>query len=199
VYRDRDPLLPDEVFQALLMRARGGDRDSLGELWQAVAPTLLRQADERLPDKLRSWCNPSDLVHDTYVRFQTRLETFEGASCGQLAAWLQTILRNLILDRIRVYTAEQIGSQDLPGSGTTPSQGARRAEEQEKVRKCLAQLAEDDRLALELVVICDLSHKEAAQALGIKPDTFTKRFARALPRLRHQLQIAGVHPEDWGF
>jgi DNA-directed RNA polymerase specialized sigma24 family protein len=101
VNRDRDPLLPDEMFQALLIRARGGDADALGELWQAVAPTLLQQADARLPERLRSVCNPSDLVSDTYVRFQTRLETFQGASCGQLAAWLQTILRNLIVDRIR--------------------------------------------------------------------------------------------------
>ena len=197
--RDRDPLLPDEMFQALLMRARGGDADALGELWQAVAPTLLQQADARLPERLRSVCNPSDLVSDTYVRFQTRLETFQGASCGQLAAWLQTILRNLIVDRIRECPGEQNGSQKVIDSGTTPSQGARRAELQDKVRKCLAELSEDDRLALELVVISDLSHKEAAQLLGIKPETFTKRFARALPRLRHHLQIAGVHPEDWGF
>jgi RNA polymerase sigma-70 factor (ECF subfamily) len=199
VHRDRDPLLPDELFQALLKRAHGGDADALGELWQAVAPTLLRQADKCLPDRLRSVCNPSDLVSDTYLRFHTKLKTFEGSACGQLEAWLQTILRNLILDRIRVYTAEQIGSQDLPGSGTSPSQGARRAEMQDKVRKCLAELSEDDRLALELVVISDLSHKEAAQLLGIKPDTFGKRFTRALPRLRQRLQIAGVHLEDWGF
>lgn len=199
MYRERDPLLPDEVFQDLLARARGGDLDALGELWQAVAPLLLRQADARLPDKLRSWFNPSDLVHDTYVRFQTKLDSFEGDSCGQLEAWLQIVLQRLLIDCIRKQKPEQFGSQDLPDSGTSPSAGARRAEEQAKVRKCLAQLSEDDQQAVELVVMCDLAHKEAAQLLGIKPDTFTKRFGRALIRLEQRLRTEGIDPKDWGF
>ncbi|MFN8856656.1 MAG: RNA polymerase sigma factor, partial [Planctomycetaceae bacterium] len=106
MYRERDPLLPDEVFQALLARARGGDADALGELWQAVAPTLLQQADKRLPERLQSLCNPSDLVHDTYLRFHTKLKTFEGSTCGQLEAWLQTIMRNLLIDKIPTSISE---------------------------------------------------------------------------------------------
>jgi RNA polymerase sigma-70 factor (ECF subfamily) len=197
VYRERDPLLPDEVFQALLARARGGDADALGELWQAVAPTLLQQADKRLPERLQSLCNPSDLVHDTYLRFHTKLKTFEGSTCGQLEAWLQTIMRNLLIDKIPTSISEPYPSQEPSGSGTSPSQGAQRAEDQAKVRKCLARLSEDDQQALDLVVFRGLSHKEAAQVLGIKHDTLTKRFARAIPRLQRQLEIEGIRVEDY--
>lgn len=197
MYRERDPLLPDEVFQALLARARGGDADALSELWQVVSPTLLRQADRWLPERLQSLCNPSDLVHDTYLRFHSKLNTFEGSACGQLEAWLQTIMRNLLIDKIPPSMPEPFPSQEPEGKGTSPSQGARRAEDQAKVRHCLAQLSEEDRQALDLVVFRGLSHKEAAQVLGIKHDTLTKRFARALPRLRRLLQDEGIRVEDY--
>lgn len=198
MYRERDPLWSDEVFRELLVRARQEDSVAMDELWQAVAPRLREHAERILPATVRQRCNPSDLITETYIRFRKGLVTFEGGSGGNLEAWLLTILKNLMIDIIRPPAQQPIGSIDPSDSGSTPSSGLRRSELQEQVRRCLAKLSDDDRQALELRVICNLSHLEAAQIVGVKADTFGRRFLRALDRLEKLLRENGIDPREFG-
>lgn len=197
MFRERDPLFSDEVFRTLLEGARRGEAAALVELWQALAPRLLRHADRNLPDRHRSAVNPSDLVQQTYLRFQSKLGThFEGDTCGQLEAWLQTILKNLLIDSLKKIQPGPIPSDEISDSGSTPSSGLRRAELREQVRRCLDQLSEDDRQALDLRVIRNLSHQESAQILDLQPDTFARRFTRAVDRFRRKWKELGHDPRD---
>lgn len=199
MYRESTPRFSDEEFRILLESARRGENSALTELWQAVFPRLDREANQRLPESLRSRCNPSDLVQKTYIRFQTRLPTFKDNTFDQLTAWLYRILVNLLIDEIRIPTpGPHEDPEGIIDPGSTPSSGLRRAELQTQVRKCLAQLSEEDQQALELSVFSNLKHKEAAQILEITTDAFAKRFLRAMERMKRGLDDMGIDPSIFG-
>ena len=74
----------------------------------------------------------------------------------------------------------------------TPSGAARERERAELVRRGLADLPADDRKVLLLRVYEGLSNAEAAAVLGLYPDATSKRFARALVRLRKEFVRLGL-------
>lgn len=199
MFRESTPQFSDEEFRTLLESARRGDHAALTELWQALAPRLRREADQRVPDSLRSECAASDLVQDTYIRFQTRLATFQDHTCDQLTAWLLKISVNLLIDKIRRLRSQpQSDLSAIIDSASSPSSGLQKAELRAQVRQCLEQLSAEDQEVLELRVFCDLEHKDAAQILGISLDAFAKRYHRALDRLRRGLGDKGITPSHFG-
>jgi len=60
------------------------------------------------------------------------------------------------------------------------------------VRQAVAQLNDDQRAAVALVLVEGLSYKEAAEVLGVPMGTLTSRLARA----REQLQALLAPEED---
>jgi RNA polymerase sigma-70 factor (ECF subfamily) len=96
---------------------------------------------------------------------------------------------------------ERSGSEDTSSSGliaqladslTTPSQCAVRKETIAGLRQALEQLDEIDREVLVLRHLEELSNNEVAQILGIDKYAASKRYLRALARLR------GVMSENAG-
>lgn len=199
MFRESTPQFSDEEFRTLLESARRGENQALSELWQALCLRLQREADQRIPDSLRSRCSPSELVQTAYIRFQTRLQTFKDNTFDQLTAWVYRILVNLLIDEIRRQPPrESIDADGIVDPGSSPSSGLQKAELRAQVRKCLEQLSEEDQQVLELTIFSDLKYKEAAQILGIKADAFAKRYHRALERLKRGLDDMGVTPSLYG-
>src|SRR5262249_27263536 len=73
-------------------------------------------------------------------------------------------------------------------SATTPTQAVQREEVRARVLAVLEELDEVDREIVALRHFEGLSNREAATELGIEPAAASKRFARALVRLRPALQ-----------
>jgi RNA polymerase sigma-70 factor (ECF subfamily) len=68
--------------------------------------------------------------------------------------------------------------------GPTPSDHLRREELAARVRQAVARLDEDDRAILLLRHFEELSNRQAAEALGVEPAAASKRYGRALLRLK---------------
>jgi RNA polymerase sigma-70 factor (ECF subfamily) len=73
-----------------------------------------------------------------------------------------------------------------------PSQILEERELVQQVRRAVAALAEEDAEIILLRTFEDLSNQEAAQVLGVEPSAASKRYGRALLRLRQRLLALGM-------
>jgi RNA polymerase sigma-70 factor, ECF subfamily len=126
-----------------------------------------------------------DLVQDTLVRALRSQHLFNG---GELRSWLYTILTNLNRNRLRSLarrpTITLIGENDAPDA-SGPEAGGR------DIERALAELVEEQRTALLLVVLEGLSYREVAEVQGVPIGTVMSRVARA------RLQIRAYLDNEW--
>lgn len=159
------------------------------------ARSLVRNADEA-----------EDLVHDALVRALERKSTFR--SGGSIRNWLMSILHNTYIDRLRrdrALTRRHDEVADLV-EAAAPA-GQEHSVRLAQVRDAFLSLPEDQREALHLVAIEELSYQEAADVLNIPIGTLMSRVSRARARLRAMeggeeasavthLRIVGGNPDD---
>jgi len=124
-----------------------------------------------------------DLVQMAVERALTHTDQWRPGT--RLDSWLFRIMQNAWIDetrsrirRAQTFVAEEAGEQ--VGVCTTDAQIDGIA-----VRKAVAQLSDDQRVVVGLVLVEGLPYKEAAQVLGIPVGTLTSRLARA----REALQV----------
>ena len=122
-----------------------------------------------------------DLVQDTLVRALRSEHLFHE---GDVRRWLYTILTNLNRNRLRTLARrpplapiEDADAPDMAG----PEAGGR------DIARALAQLVEDQRAALLLVVLEGLSYREVAEVQGVPIGTVMSRLARARAQIKAYL------------
>jgi len=104
-------------------------------------------------------------------------------------AWVQGILRNIVLERGRA--AARRDGQPVPeqvSADPTPLDRVLEDEEQAAVRAAFATLDEGDRELLELRVVGQLGAEEVAAVLGKRAGAVRMAQSRALGRLRAALE-----------
>ncbi|MCB9879232.1 MAG: RNA polymerase sigma factor [Planctomycetes bacterium] len=171
----------------LIHRARRGDRDALGMVWQAcrrfVATVLLAHADRRAID---------DLLQEVALRVTGGLDGL--ADADRLLPWLRTIARNVAIDHGRRVSLEaprcapDHAENGLGDPFYDPAQQQRHHDDLHAVLHDLAQLEPIYREPLLLRAVEGLSQREIADALDVPETTVETRIARArrLLRERHE-------------
>ncbi|HZD14898.1 MAG TPA: sigma-70 family RNA polymerase sigma factor, partial [Pseudonocardiaceae bacterium] len=107
----------------LLAASQAGDRDAFAQLYSRYRPTIQRFVRWRVPD----WAEAEDLTSETFLRALRRIDTasYQGRDqVRDVAAWLVTIARNLIINRAgsaRVRLAHQFG--EIPPDHAAPQAG----------------------------------------------------------------------------
>jgi RNA polymerase sigma-70 factor (ECF subfamily) len=126
----------------------------------------------------------SDLVQDTLLRAYENREQFHGASEAELMRWLQEILRNMVVDKVREATA---GKRDLRleaslqeavtessarlqdclhARGPSPDEQAERQELLLRLAAALDQLPQDQRDVVIQRDLCGDPVRQIAEQLG---------------------------------
>jgi RNA polymerase sigma-70 factor, ECF subfamily len=127
-----------------------------------------------------------DLVQDTLVRALRSEHLFHG---GDIRSWLYTILTNLNRNRLRSLARRpamsSIEDNDAPDA-SSPDAGRR------DIERALADLTEEQRSALLLVVLEGLSYREVAEVQGVPIGTVMSRLSRA--RLQIKAYLDGKRP-----
>jgi RNA polymerase sigma-70 factor (ECF subfamily) len=159
------------------------------------------QMDSWLQGKL----DPSDIVQQTLVKAHQNLKQFRGGTEAELVAWLRRILANNLADAVRKFHREvpldrlvekAISDSSarleawLSANGSSPSEQAMRQERLLRLADALAQLPEDQRIAVEWHHLRDESVSAIAERLGRTEASVAGLIRRGLKKLREVLKEA---------
>lgn len=200
--------------EELLRLAGNGNNGAIGRLFERHRGRLRRMVAARLDRRVAARLDASDVVQDALGDASGRLAEFVRERPVSFYTWL----RRLTLERLSWSQRFHLGSRkrcaardvglattprsdsakaafdDLPDTGTSPSQHVVRDEECAQVRAVLDRLAGPDRTFLELRYIERLSLAEIGERLGIGASAAKMRHLRALKRFRALLLGSGAEP-----
>jgi RNA polymerase sigma-70 factor (ECF subfamily) len=194
--------------RGLLEQVREGDRGALDQLLARHRSYLLEVVELRMDHSMRARIDPSDVVQEAQLEAARRIAEFIDRAPMPFHIWLrQTAYENLVRLRRQHVEADcrSVRSEiPLPDSSSAmlarkifgrelnPSQQAIEQELARRLRQALAQLPEYDAEVLLLRNLEGLTNEEAAQVLGIDPSATSKRYGRAILKLRKLLLESGL-------
>jgi RNA polymerase sigma-70 factor (ECF subfamily) len=197
--------------QHLLQRIRAGEQQAREQLFARHRAFLLRFVRLRADPQLRARLDPSDIVQETQIIALRRLENYLDSPKLCFRLWLRQLAYDQLLQlrRRHVRTKGRTVERDvsLPADSSVhlasrllavtaaPSTELLKKEFIARVRAAVLELADADREIVLLRNFEELSNQEVVQLLGIKAATASRRYGRALIRLREILMRHGL--EKW--
>ena len=151
-------------------------------LYRRAYPGLMAYASRRL-DRERA----RDAVAETMARAIARIDRFEWKG-GGFDAWLYGILRHVVVDAYRAQARDAGRREQQDPQAAGPLDHVVDNEDATEVRAAFARLGNDDRELLELRVVAGLTAEEVGKVLGKRPGAVRMAQARALERLRRELE-----------
>lgn len=133
-----------------------------------------------------------DLVQETLLRALGGLDSFrEEAGLG---TWMTTIMLNIHRSehRRRVLRDAHLAEEAAAPEPSEPARQVQRIEVAETL-EALDSLPDEQRIAIALVSIGDMSYADAARSLGVKLGTLMSRISRGRAAMRARLETP---PED---
>jgi RNA polymerase sigma-70 factor, ECF subfamily len=198
---------PDVTFPSSPNQAPG-DGGLLSEYFTRHRDRLYRLVQLRFDPRLRGRIDPSDVLQESYLEAATRFGEYQQNPTMPVFLWLRFLTTQKLLQLHRVHLgvqARDAGREQpltrsgqpeassaamaahLVGQGTSPSQAAVRAEMRVRVEQALSGMEALDREVLVLRHFEQLTNSETAQILGLQESAASKRYVRALKRLKETL------------
>ena len=204
-----DSVTPDSgETRHLLDQLRGGDGGAFERLFARHRPYLRRLVALRLDNRLRPRLDPSDVVQDTQLEALRRMPDYLERRPMPFRLWLRKTAqeRLAMLSRRHLGAARRTVAREVPlpedssvslarqflAGGPSPGQQMERHELARLVRQAVAQLPDLDREMLLMRNFEELSNQEAACVLGLELSAASRRYGRALLRLRKLLLERGL-------
>ena len=206
----RDPVSNELELEHLLEQVAHGDAKALDRVLESHRSYLRRLLELRMDGELRARIDPSDVIQETQLVASRRIDDFLERRPTSFKLWLRRkALEKLVeLRRKHVVAAKRSVRREIPLSEASslialaqslterPSEVARRHELQDLTNQTIAQISETDREILLLRHVEELTNAETAELLDITGDAASKRYGRAILRLRARLKEAGVLTEQ---
>jgi RNA polymerase sigma-70 factor (ECF subfamily) len=206
----------DEV----LRRAAQGDADCWGKLLAGHRERLRRMVALRMDRHLQGRIDPSDVIQEAYLEAWRRLPEFLGNPAMPFFLWLRYLTGQKLVTLHRHHLARRMRdagreislhrgalpeassaalAAQLLGRDTRPSEAAIRVELKIRLQDALNVMDPIDREVLTLRHFEQLNRAETAQVLGMRESAISKRYVRALEKLKDILgsmsgNLGEVHP-----
>ena len=192
----------------LIEQAVRGDQRALGELLGRHRERLRCMVALRLDRRLQGRVDPSDIIQEAFLDAARRLPEYHQNPTMPFFLWLRRLAGQRLVDEHRKHlgaaardagreislyrgalpeTSSAALAAHLLGRLTTPSHAAMRAERKIRLQEALNSLDPVDREVLVLRHFEELTNGEAAAVLGVDKSAATKRYARALIRIKDVL------------
>jgi RNA polymerase sigma-70 factor, ECF subfamily len=192
--------------EQLLQALTNGDEVALNALLDGHRDYLRRLLEWQMGAELRSRIDPSDVIQETHIVVSRRIEEFLDTRPTSFKVWLRgKALERLIEARRKHVVADmrsvrrEVALSDASSmalahavASPSPSAAVSRAELVQRINQSVGELSEMDREVLLLRHVEQLDNAEAAEVLGVEPKTASKRYGRALLRLRAKLRQTGI-------
>lgn len=203
----------ESEIQTLIDQASDGDAVAMSTLFEHYREPLKKMVRLRLNRKLHGRVDESDVIQDAYLEAARRLNEYASGPRAPFFLWLRKITGQRLIDTHRRHLgaeARDAGvevslhhkrapmassvmlAHSLLGGLTSPTQAAVKAETRLAIQDALSGMSDLDREILSLRHLESLSNSEAAQELEIDKSTASKRYIRALQRLKKILDELGV-------
>lgn len=199
------------VVEDLVRRATLGEEAALAELFARNRGRLRQMIRLRLDRRLQGRVDPSDVLQDAYVDLAAKLPEYAGRPAVPFFLWLRLVVgerllrvhrhhlgaamrdagREISLHRGALPEASSASlAAQLLGQMTSASRAALRAEMQVQLQEALNGMDPIDREVIALRHFEELSNDETAAVLGLSKAAASKRYVRAMLRLK--AAIGGV-------
>jgi RNA polymerase sigma-70 factor, ECF subfamily len=192
-------------IEELLDRAKLGDERALAELFARHRGRLERMISLRLDRRLSGRLDPADVLQDAYLDLARRFREYVANPAIPFFLWLRSLVGQRLVDLHRMHLGTQMRgvdhevslyrgalphvsseslAQQLLGRLTSPTVAAVRAEMRMRLQEALNSMEPLDREVVVLRHFEDLNNAETAEVLGIRSSAASKRYIRALQRLK---------------
>lgn len=205
---DNDRAMENLDERAKLKRAGEGDQAAWRQVLAPHRERLRRMVALRLDQRLRGRIDPSDVLQEAFLQAAVALPKFLEQPEQPVFLWLRWLTgmslqlihrRHLgvqardagrevqLLDRPWPEATSAALAAQLLGRDTRPSVAAIRAERQRRLQEALNTMDPVDREVLVLRHFEDLTNAEVARELRLGESAASKRYIRALHRLKQIL------------
>ena len=197
-----------EQTEQLLRDARQVDQAAANRLLQRHRDALVRMVQMRLDRKIQQRVDASDIVQDVLVEANRRLSDYLKDPVMPFHLWLRHIARDRVIDAHRRHRVSAKRSVDreqamvakglsdrsavdlatqLRDEQLTPATAAIMTDLRRQFDAAVEQLNEQDREIVLMRHVEQLSNQHAAQTLGLSMPAASRRYLRAMRRLRELL------------
>jgi RNA polymerase sigma-70 factor (ECF subfamily) len=199
---------PPTSSDGRLAAALRGDAEAWGTLLNELKPRLQRMVSLRMDRRLRGRVDASDVIQEVFLEATRRREEYARDPSVGLLLWL----RFLTSQQLQLHHRRHMGVQgrdagrevslfggagpeatsaalaaQLLGRDTRASEALARAERKRRLQNALEDLDPIDRELVALRNFEQLTNVEAARVLGLTEGAASKRYIRALKRLKEAL------------
>ena len=200
--------LSEAEIEQLVDQVIRGDRDALGKLFNHHRQRLWRIVNFRLDNRLVGRVDADDILQESYMNAEKRIEHFLHDSPEGFFIWLRLIVNQTMIDVHRRHLGAKVRdasrerstsggwsskstsfslSHHLLGHLTSPSYAAVRAELSNQLNIALETMGDLDREVLALRHFEELTNSETAKVLELSEQAASLRYVRALARLKKVL------------
>jgi RNA polymerase sigma-70 factor (ECF subfamily) len=204
-----NPSSDSSEIQRLVSLAAQGDAEAFERLMAGHRERLQRMVALRLDRRLQGRVDPSDVIQEALIDAARRLPDYAREPSMPFFLWLRFLTGQRLLEQHRRHLgtkARDAGREislyegafpetttahlaaHLLGRITSPSRAAIRIEQKIRLQEALDLLEPIDREILALRHFEQLTNAETAQVLGLDKSAASKRYARALVRLKDVLR-----------
>ena len=191
-----DSWLEDRIHKAV-----SGDQEAVQSLMEYYRDYLLAIAHGELESRFRGKIGASDLVQESMLRANKKIEDFRGGSVPEFKAWLRRILMNLTLDAKRQLLGRDRSVQrevylddstvfvpKITDNHLTPSTDAILKEKVNLLNRIIGSMSSRDQQVIRLRNWDGQTFDEIGNQLGLSCDGARKLWYRAIVRLQHQIE-----------
>ena len=202
--------LPEQNEILAALESEG--EEALARFFEIAQPRLKRIVNFRLDYRLGGRVSESDVIQETYVRAAKRMEGYLQKDDMPFFVWLRLEVSQKLHEIHRLHFGAEkrdvrkemkLGANNNDSGKTSmalaahivaqmssPSRLVEKAEQIAFLEKTLNEMNEMDREVIALRHFEELSNIETAEILNIDPSAASKRYLRALKRLREIMQAA---------
>lgn len=202
----------------LVDQAVEGDSRAWERLMIENRARLRRMVAIRLDRRLQGRIDPSDIIQEAFIDAARRLPEYAKDPSMPFFIWLRQLTGQRLIEQHRHHLGTQArdASRDvsiynrpfpeattanlaanLLGEFTSPSQAVIRIEQRRRLQKALDSLDPVDREILVLRHFEQLTNGEASEALSLDKSATSKRYVRAMERLKGVLTAMPGGREDF--
>jgi RNA polymerase sigma-70 factor (ECF subfamily) len=194
-----------EETDRLLRQAAQGDLREWGALLESHRKRLRRMVALRLDPRLQGRIDASDVIQEAFLEASQRLPEYAARPTMPFFLWLRFLTGQKLMELHRKHlgTRKRDASREvslyhgalpaassaalaaqLVGHDTRPSEAAIRAERKIRLQEALNRMEPLDREVLALRHFEQLTNAETARVLDLQASAASKRYLRALQKLK---------------